>query len=682
MRSALGLLTLLLGFHLVLADGPGDNLDKDVRPIPPKGVAIPEAERKTLEEGVAQLGKEIEGLKTALKGKANLLALLPDVQIYYNAVHYALKYDEFLNPKNVEGDIKVAKAHLKSGMDRAASLKEGKAPWTTATGNIVRGYVSKIDGSVQPYGLVVPPTYKTDYPHQYRLDFWCHGRGETLNELTFLQQRSTGAGEFTPPNAFVLHLYGRFCNANKFAGEIDLLEALQHVKTQYPIDENRVVIRGFSMGGAACWQFAVHYPSLFCAAAPGAGFSETPLFLKVFQKEDVAQIPDWEKKLWRLYDCPGYAVNLFNLPTVAYSGEEDSQKQAADVMEKALDEVGIKLTHIIGPKTKHSYELNAKREVNRRIDLLAAKGRNPVPSVVKFATYTLRYNQSFWVRIDGVEQHWEQAEIRAELEGGNKLKVTTKNIDRFTLQFPPGANALDARSILYLDDDKNGTYLQAKPNSDGSLSVSFAKSALEDRRKGWTEITKPHDNAIAKVHGLQGPIDDAFMDRFIVVRPTGKAAHEKTGVWVEKELQHAIWHWRKQFRGEAIVKDDKDITETDINSGNLILFGDPSSNSVIAKIADRLPLKWSDKQLEFAGKSYPVESTMPVLIYPNPLNSKKYVVLNSGFTFREYDYLNNARQIPKLPDYAMIDVSQPITSRRPGGILEAGFFDEAWKVKK
>ena len=35
-------------------------------------------------------------------------------------------------------------------------LAAGKAPWTTATGLVVRGYRSKIDGSVQPYGLVVP----------------------------------------------------------------------------------------------------------------------------------------------------------------------------------------------------------------------------------------------------------------------------------------------------------------------------------------------------------------------------------------------------------------------------------------------------------------------------------------------------------------------------------------------
>ncbi|MGL5096313.1 MAG: hypothetical protein ACRDD1_12030, partial [Planctomycetia bacterium] len=61
-----------------------------------------------------------------------------------------------------------------------------------------------------------------------------------------------------------------------------------------------------------------------------------------------------------------------------------------------------------------------------------------------------------------------------------------------------------------------------------------------------------------------------------------------------------------------------------------------------------------------------------------PLNSKKYVVLNSGFTFREYDYLNNARQTPKLPDYAVVDVDQSPDSRSPGRIADAGFFNESW----
>ena len=61
-------------------------------------------------------------------------------------------------------------------------------------------------------------------------------------------------------------------------------------------------------------------------------------------------------------------------------------------------------------------------------------------------------------------------------------------------------------------------------------------------------------------------------------------------------------------------------------------------------------------------------------------NPKKYIVLNSGFTFREYDYLNNARQIRKIPDYAVVDTATPPNERYPGKIVAAGFFGEKWEL--
>ena len=134
---------------------------------------------------------------------------------------------------------------------------QGRAPWTTATGLVVRGYVSKIERACSRMDLVIPASFTPD--RKWRLDTWFHGRGETLSEVNFLVDRQRTPGEFTPPNAIVVHLYGRYCNANKFAGEVDLFETLDAVKTQYPIDENRIVVRGFSMGGAAAWQFAAHY---------------------------------------------------------------------------------------------------------------------------------------------------------------------------------------------------------------------------------------------------------------------------------------------------------------------------------------------------------------------------------------------------------------------------------------
>src|SRR6476469_4698907 len=100
--------------------------------------------------------------------------------------------------------------------------------------------------------------------------------------------RMTQKGDISPPNTIVIHPYGRFSNAFKFAGEVDVLEALEHAKSQYPIDGDRVAIRGFSMGGAGVWQFTIHYPDKFFASNPGAGFSETPQFLKIYQKESLA----------------------------------------------------------------------------------------------------------------------------------------------------------------------------------------------------------------------------------------------------------------------------------------------------------------------------------------------------------------------------------------------------------
>jgi hypothetical protein len=156
--------------------------------------------------------------------------------------------------------------------------------------------------------------------------------------------------------------------------------------------------------------------------------------------------------------------------------------------------------------------------------------------------------------------------------------------------------------------------------------------------------------------------------------------NEKVGAWATAEMNHAIDHWRKQFRGEARVKNDDEISDADIAAHNLVLWGDPQSNKALAKIADKLPIRWDAQGVRVGAQTYSSDHHVPVMIYPNPLNPNRYVVLNSGFTFREYDYLNNARQVAKLPDWAIVDVNVPVSSRFPGGIVNAGFFGEMWEL--
>jgi hypothetical protein len=186
-------------------------------------------------------------------------------------------------------------------------------------------------------------------------------------------------------------------------------------------------------------------------------------------------------------------------------------------------------------------------------------------------------------------------------------------------------------------------------------------------------VADTDDGKTAKRHGLQGPIDDAFMDSFIMVRPTGASMNAQVGAWATNAMAKAVEAWRLQFRGEPRVKDDTDLSDEDIAGSNLVLWGDPDSNVVLRRIMDKLPMKWTSGGVRYSGRYYSSKNCVPILIYPNPLNPKHYVVLNSGFTFAEAGVKSNALQVPQLPDFVVIDINAG------NYVLDAGFFDEGWR---
>lgn len=668
MKKPLFSLALSLAVASALAQQP-EPVPTPSKQTPPPGVAIPDADRASLTEGAAALGREIESLRGSLKSKPDLLALLPDVEVFHKAVDWALRYDEFFNVKQVAN----AKELLAEGNARAAALKSGQAPWTTATGLVVRGYKSRVDDSVQPYGLLVPKSWKPGEKAPRPLYTWLHGRGDTLSELAFISARMKKPDDFAPEGAFVLSLYGRFCNASKFAGETDYFEAMADVRARYPIDPDRIVAAGFSMGGASCWHIATHHAGLFAAATPGAGFAETAEYNKVFAAGK--EPPPWyEQTLWRLYDATVYAGNLANTRLIAYSGEIDGQKQSADIMEKFAAAEGLKMERLIGPKTGHKYEPETKKQLDAMIAETVAKGREPMPPKVRFTTYTLRYNKMEWIEVDALEKHWERADVNAELVDEGTFKVATKNVAAFTIALPVSPAPLDKTHpprVLIDGQEVIGPAVTAK------WTAHFRKTNGK-----WALTPTATENALAKRHGLTGPIDDAFYDRFIFVRPTGKPLNDKVGGWVKSELERAIPQWRSVFRGDVIVKDDTALTANDMATANLVLWGDPSSNAVIAKLLPKLPLQWTADKLTLGATSVSAADHAPVLIYPNPMHPSRYIVLNSTFTFREGSSQTNSQQTPKLPDWAIVDLKTPPNKKAPGAIVNAGFFGEHWEVTK
>jgi acetyl esterase/lipase len=665
------------------------------RKLPPAGVPIPREEQQKLEAELAKVQARIK----AMQSKPELADLLADVQIYEKAVRYALINGEFYAAKPKAGakppakeapprGIAYAHDNLKAAAYRLDLLERGEHPWTTAKGQIVRGYISEIDGSAQPYGLEIPP--EVDLAKPAPLLIWLHGRGDDSTDLYFVKGRDGGKrGELQPKGVIVLHAFGRQCVGYKSAGEIDVFEAIASAQKRYKIDENRIVLAGFSMGGAGTWHVGAHYADHFCLIHPGAGFID----VRRYQNADPAKTPFTERTLWGVYDVPDYVHNLFNTPVISYSGQNDKQRTSATIMAEVFKANGHELTQYIGPNVEHKWL--PLPDMLKAIDEQIRKGRDAYPKHVQLQTKTLRYNKMFWVEVLGLGEHWSDAQVDAKFVGDDTMTVTTRNVVSLKLHaaWPVGKNDGDRIIKLTIDgkSPSSGMFPGKGSNPGRPAEIEVRRKDLEVGftvvRMGATwdvqidELPNQPTGQLRKTPGLQGPIDDAFMAPFLFVAPSGKSASPAVQKWVESEMKHQQDRWRELMRGDVRIKKDSEVTPEDIKQYNLICWGDATSNKVIAQMAAALPATWNGGKLVFNGKSYDAATHVPALIYPNPLNASKYVVLNSGLTFREAHDGTNSLQNPKIGDWAILNIATPPSAVAPAAIEENGFFDEAWKVK-
>lgn len=621
----------------------------------------PPIERRLPPVGIELTEDQHASLQTALDEAQQQLATLPDrtyvadIEMLLKAVRFALLHREFYKPEQVDW----AHELLNLANQRLVHLNEGKTPWRAASGRVVRGYRSSIDGSAQPYGLELPDDWQAR-PKPLPLYVWLHGRGDKTTDLHFIRQRIHSGGTIDVADAIVVHPFGRQCIGYKSAGEIDVIECVAHVMSEYPIDPNRVVLMGFSMGGAGAWHVGAHYADRWVVVSPGAGFAETREYNRL--KPDQFP-PSYEQTLWGLYDVPAYTRNLFNVPVIAYSGENDKQIQAARMMETAFQRFGRQLDHRIGPGMGHKYHPDTLAAILQRIEKAVEQGRDPAPAHVQIQTRTLRYSRMFWLQLLQLDQHWQDSTADAKLENG-KLRVETRGVRTFEID----------RMLIDPTNQLTEFIIDQQP-----LSASGSRFT-KDANGHWKVLNQPL-GTLVKQPGLQGPIDDLFLGAFMVVLPNTTAESPMVQRWLEFEIEHLQQRWRALFRGDLIVKRDHEVTEQDIEQYHLLLWGTPASNRLIGVVQTSLPIRWTEENVTVGDQTYPADQHLPALIYPNPLNPNRYVLLNSGPTFREGHDRTNSLQNPKLPDWCIFKLGVPPNALQAGEPVATGFFDEQWQLK-
>ena len=626
-------------------------------------------EQRMLLDGIRRLTNQLAGLV----GTPTQLGA--DARVFLKGIVWALRYETNLT----RNDVTLLKQALTRAEQRTAALSAGRSEWPNRRGKVLRGFVSAVDGSTQPYGVIVPRNYDGTRP--MRLDVVLHGSTKPvgLSELRFGARFDEGdeegdeEGTSAPEAEFIeLHPLGRVENCYRWAGETDVFEAIEAACHAYRIDRDRIVLRGMSMGASGTWHLGLKHPDRFVALGPYCGyvdthrFSETPVpgFIRV------GALPPHQELGLHMLDSVDFAANAGVVPAVAAIGDQDVFFQSHVHMGEALAREGLAMVNLIAPGTGHVIDPSTHREQLRRIGEHASRGLPHDPPDLRFVTWTLKYHRCHWLELLALGRHYERAEFRATVADDGGLDVLeVRNVARFAIHRPVSRLRIE------------GAGIRLPPHEAGDVLV-FGQVRGTWRCEGFREKAR----LAGKRPGLQGPIDDAFVQPFLCVRGTGKPWFPGINAWAATSLQRFEYEWARYLRGDLVVKNDTEVTADDVRDRHLILFGDPGSNPWIAKALRGSPVAWTRRKLRLGGQVYDPHDHAPAFIGVGTLAPDRYFVINSGHTFHEPEFAAfNYLLFPRLGDWAVMKVPpvppawQPGSTTFPEEVVRAGFFNEAWR---
>ena len=563
----------------------------------------------------------------------------------------------------------------------------------------VTTYQSGVDGSVQPYSVLLPSSYDARYP--YPLIVLLHGAWVTdwgQNMISYRRKEW----------AIQVAVHDRGNNRYTEIGQVDLFEVMQEIRRRYNIDDDRVYLAGHSMGGYGTWFHGTRHPDLWAALSPQAGYADYFLYHPAMRKGRA--VPKFRRRLLEEASPLLFAENLLQLPAYVIHGAKDQNVSVehARRMTARLAELGYRFIYDENPDAGHWWGPRGKYWGTEVVDkppiyeFFQKFRRDRWPRNVVYKTSSLRYNRAYWVTIDDMDSVNAMAEIRAEVVGGRRIEVRTDNVARFTLDLQP--SLVDADSTVRVTVNGQGAYTGLLPlagrltlcrGDDGgffrllhtgdvrqpgaSTAGRTQVAALpgpEGKAEGYRAWGPRHERP-AKTHALFGPLSDAFNSPFLFV--VGESSSEVE--WTKANRRAAHWaavDWRSRANGRVRIKSDGEVTWQDIQDFNLVLFGDPGSNRWLERINQDLPIRFEGERLVAGDTPVGRDDAGLLMIYPNPLNPQRYVVVVGGTT---PGAMRRAHRVgfTSLPDYVVFDRESLVQGETAYPM--AGFFDKNWRLR-
>jgi predicted esterase len=447
-------------------------------------------------------------------------------------------------------------------------------------------------------------------------------------------------------------------------GEVDVLEAIEHVAAHYAIDRDRISISGSSMGGAAVWYLISHYPDLFAAAAPFCGYCDYRLWEKPGGLTFHMHL--WEEPSWRARSAAFLVENIRHTPLWIVHGEWDRAAgggvsvEHSRQMARLLGEKDYSHTYTEVPRTGHGCR---RPEIWKQvIPWLLDQRKERRPRQVSLATYTLRHNRAYWVTIEQLEIYGERGSVEAVLAEGDALDVATKEVRVVSLGPIPHCTALaltiDGQALGSLDLSGQQTFQRG---ADGAWQAGGVDLSAQKRHAASGPLGDLFHEGLLLVPGTAGSDEETFFNQWIADNARGYYASRNGGVHRGGIMGHNAVELSSVADGE--------LDEERLAANNLLLYGNGASNSVLARFAEGLPLRFADDRIDLAGKTYAEPGVAVFAAFPHPLHPERYLAVHGG-TAPDAICWGSHLDMQLLPDYLVY---------AGGDVLDWGFWDNEWR---
>ncbi len=533
-----------------------------------------------------------------------------------------------------------------------------------------RTFLSKIDGSVQYYG-VQPST------------------SPATGQALFLSLHGASVEGIGQAGAYGPKTWGHIIaptNRRPYGfdweevGRLDAMEVLDHASNLFQTDPRRTYLTGHSMGGHGTWQIGAQFSDRFAAIAPCAGWisfdtyggggrfpTDTELG-KVFNR---AKSPS---------DTLRLKGNYNRLAIFALHGDADETVPVSEPRRMREELKGHPALYWFEqPGGGHWYDTDPEPGSDcvdySGIFNLFARTQRPLPEETKEIDFTTASpgvsGKHAWATVQQQVEPFSFSRVKGKVRPLDRtFELTTTNVEALDLSLVALAAPKEEREKVTVNIDGQAVVV---------LRPSSPEAAIHLVRKGDKWMASDSAVPAAEKNSLRsGGFKDIFKNQLILVYGTGGDSEMKDWSRSKARFDHEQFLYRGN--GQFLVIPDTAFDPAKFKDRNVLLYGRPDTNSAWSKLIDGMPLSVQAGSAMVRGAKY--EGTdLAVFAITKRKDSdigSVAVIAPTGtrgamFSDRVAIFTPGAA----FPDFMVIGA----TSLTKGieGVATAGFWDNRWK---